>query len=49
VQDSISPQWTDVPEDLNNWLKIRRGQISEGKLTFLAHQIDFMALRGAKG
>lgn len=45
VEDSVSPLWKDKPEILENWLALRRRQIIEGKLSYLAHQLDYMARR----
>jgi hypothetical protein len=45
VEESVSPLWKDRPEILEKWLATRRKQMSEGKLSYLAHQLDFLALR----
>lgn len=45
IEESVSPLWEDRPEILENWLATRRKQVAAGKLSYLAHQLDFLALR----
>jgi hypothetical protein len=49
LEDSVSPLWKDEPKILENWLTLRRRQIADGKLSYLAHQLDYLAVRLAGG
>jgi len=45
ITDSVTPLWKDKPEILVKWLILRHQQLDEGRLSYLAHQMDYMALR----
>jgi hypothetical protein len=45
VEESVTPLWKNRPKFLEDWLATRRRQVAEGKLSYLAHQLDFLALR----
>jgi SAM-dependent methyltransferase len=45
IEESVSPLWKDRPEILENWLRTRRQQIVEAKLSYFSHQLDFIAFR----
>ncbi len=37
------------PEKLAGWLQRRHGQVERGELVYIAHQMDFLARKGAQG
>jgi hypothetical protein len=49
IEDSVTPLWNDRPEILENWLFTRRNQIADVKLSFMAHQLDYIAARLEEG
>lgn len=42
VEDSLGQQALIAPTALSDWLAIRREQISQHELVFIAHQLDFL-------
>jgi len=45
-EESLSTRASVPSQALQNWLKIRRGQVENGQLTYVAHQMDFLCRNG---
>ena len=43
IRHSIEGRSDVVPEQLEQWMSLRLGQLDRGELVYVAHQMDFLA------